>query len=159
MYRHSPRTVQIRSRDSQGIRRFKNLALLVLLAAVIILTVALINSGTYQSNARALYAQRARNELNSAISLCNTLSRTGGSGSASALGEIRAHIYAIDTLNTVASALSGGRDRMLDAYWFTTIYGEIDAYMTTLSTGMNTSTNQTDLKSMLESMSLALGYD
>ena len=157
MYRNVPKAMGGRTRDLRTRNRVKNVVLLLLVAACAFLFFSGRDDAGYHADAWQLYRQRALSECNSAVTLCNNLSRTGGSSTADTLGGIRSRIYAISTISELSAALGGSRERLVDTSWFTQINGLLDAYYSQLQTGaLNTSNLQNDLYAILTQLQLQL---
>lgn len=149
MYRYSPRTISGSGRNSAFRNRLRSIALIVLAVALTVTIVLSWSAFNYRSRARELYLKKAIVECADALALCNTLSRTAGSGTAETLGQIRSRVYAINTLSNVAATLGGNSEAFASETQFTKIYDLIGQYSDKLITGMNTSTFQNDLTSAI----------
>lgn len=153
MYRNMPKPIGGRSQDYRMRNRLKNILIILLIAACVYLFFSGQNDSGYHSKAWQTYRDRALAECRSAITLCNNLSRTGGSGTAETLGGIRSRIYAINTINGISAELGGSRERLVDISWFTQINGLLDTYYYQLQTGaLNTSNLQNDLYAALNEL-------
>ena len=146
MYRYSPHMRGGDGSSSQLRRRVQSIFTMLLLVAVIALAMR------YQSSAHELFVQKIQTECGNALQLCNTLSRTAGSGSSSTLGKIRQHIYSIQTINDLNVGLEGASGWMVEESVFSNLYTLLDNYETKLVTGMTTGDSQTQLLQTLTSL-------
>ena len=110
---------------------------------IILLAVALLGVGiaggqaiAFRSEAQDLMRTRALTECGSAVNQVNTLSRSGGSDTAGALGKIRANVNAIDVLSNLCQSLYGRP--LVPQSVFTELYGIIDSYSAKLKNGTST---------------------
>jgi len=110
---------------------------------IILLAVALLGVGiaggqaiAFRSEAKDLMRIRALTECGSAVNQVNTLSRSGGSDTAGALGKIRANVNAIDVLSNLCQTLYGRP--LVPQSVFTELYGIIDSYSAKLKNGTAT---------------------
>ena len=88
------------------------------------------------ANPEELLISRAITECAAAVSQGSTLSRSGGSDTAGALGKIRANINAMDVLSGLRQSLYG---RVLAPKTdFTQLYEIIDSYSAKLKNGSST---------------------
>lgn len=110
---------------------------------IILLAVALLGVGiaggqaiAFRSDAKDLMVGRALTECGDAVNQVNTLSRSGGSDTAGALGKIRANVKAVDVLSGICQTLYG--HPLADRSIFTDIYAIIDSYSAKLKNGTAT---------------------
>ncbi len=110
---------------------------------IILLAVALLGVGiaggkaiAFRGDAEDLMIARAMTECGSAVSQVNTLSRSGGSDTAGALGKIRANVNAVDVLSNMHQSLYGSAYAPQNV--FTDLYGIIDSYSAKLKNGTST---------------------
>ena len=97
---------------------FSSIVTLLLLVAVIGLGIFGGNAMKYQSSAHDLFVRKLQVECSTALQLCNTLSRTAGSGSSGTLGKIRQHIYGMQTINDLNVGLSGSSGWLVQETYF-----------------------------------------
>ena len=152
MYRYSPHMRGGDGSSSQLRRRVQSIFTMLLLVAVIALAIFGGNAMRYQSSAHELFVQKIQTECGNALQLCNTLSRTAGSGSSSTLGKIRQHIYGMQTINDLNVGLEGASGWMVEESVFSNLYTLLDNYETKLVTGMTTGDSQTQLLQTLTSL-------
>jgi len=135
---------------------FRNVLILVLLAAVIALSVIAYPAVQSRSAAHSLYIQRMQNEIATAVRLTTSLSRNAGASSAAILAQIRSNIYAIITTNEISMALEGSSGRLVAEEQLTSLQSAIDNYLTFLTTGMDTGEYQTNLQNALETLQVQI---
>lgn len=154
MYRYSQHV-----RDGMGVNQAQKRILaaicLVLAAAVIVLGIMAARSSSFQGNYDTLQAKRLQNEANQALSQYNSLSRTGGSSTASVLGKIRQHVYAIQALEELNAGLHGPDSRVIDESVFTQITSVLDTFDAKLQTGKSTTEQQAALLTLLNQLAQA----
>jgi len=126
----------------------------VKMITIILLAVALIAIGIvggraikFQNDAEELMMARAMMECNNAVNQVNTMSRSGGSDTAGALGRIRANINAVDVLNGISQSLSGRAYAPQNV--FTELYAIIDSYSAKLKNGTSAIEELTNLADRL----------
>lgn len=117
---------------------------------MILLAVALLGVGiaggqaiAFRSDAEELLVARALTECSDAVNQVNTLSRSGGSDTAGALGKIRANINAVDVLSGMRQTLYG--HALAPQSSFTELYSIIDSYSAKLKNGTSTIEELTNL--------------
>lgn len=117
---------------------------------IILLAVALLGVGisggqaiAFRSEAEELLTARALTECGAAVNQVNSLSRSGGSDTAGALGKIRANINAVEVLSGIRQTLYG-RD-LAPQSSFTELYTIIDSYSAKLKNGTSTIEELTNL--------------
>lgn len=130
--------------------RIRNIMLLVLMIAVIVLAIVGGRAMRYQSEAHNTYVRRIQTECNSALTLTPSLSRTAGASTAATLSKIRSYVYAMDTINQLSMGQNG--KYLVPTDNFTSLYNIIDEYYNRLITGMVTSEQQTQLSSALSDL-------
>ena len=137
--------------------RIRNILLLVLVAACVLLSVFGGRAISFQNDAHTTFIRRMQTECNDAISLTASLSRTAGANSAATLGRIRSHVYAMDTINQLNVGLRGAGGYLVDNDVFTQLYSVLDVYSDKLITGMQTGDLQTELTTALNNLALLVG--
>ena len=110
---------------------------------IILLAVALLGVGiaggkaiAFRGDAEDWMLARAMTECGNAVSQVNTLSRSGGSDTAGALGRIRANVNAVDVLSNMHQSLYGSS--YAPQAVFTDLYDIIDSYSAKLKNGTST---------------------
>ena len=126
---------------------------IVLLLALIGLTIYNANAVIYRNASQELIPAYMRSECNSAISQVNSLSRTAGASSSAVLGKIRGHVYSMETLNEMYTALNSRE--LIPHEVFDRIYQLLDDYADKLITGMTTGDMQSLLLSEVQGL---MGY-
>ena len=134
--------------------RIRNILLMVLLAACILLAVFGGRAMSFQADAHTTFIRRMQTECNDALSLTASLSRTAGANSAATLGRIRSHLYAMDTINQLNVGLQGAGGYLVSNDVFTDLYAVLDVYSDKLITGMQTGDLQTELTTSLNNLSV-----
>lgn len=138
-------------------QRARDVLILLLIAAVIVLAVLGAQAMAYRANAHELLVKRIQTECGDALTLTASLSRTAGANSSATLGRIRSHVYAMDTLNQLNVGLEGGNHFFVDESAFTALYSVLDDYANKLITGMVTGDLQTALTEQLNALMTLLG--
>ena len=132
--------------------RFKNIVLLLLLLAVIVLSIFGGRAMAFRNDAKHLFISKIQLECGNALTLTNSLSRTAGASSSATLGRIRSHVYAMETINSLSVGLEGASGWLISEDWFTTLYGVLEEYSQKLITGMTTGDQQTALLGALQTL-------
>ena len=148
--RYTSRSGGMRSERNVMKERIRTGVILVLLAAVIVLSVFGGRAMSYQAEAHTTFVHRMQTECNSALNLSGSLSRTAGSSSSAILGRIRSHVYAMDAINQLNASMEGGY--LVNNDLFTSLYAMLDDYSDKLITGMVTGELQTNLTAALTSL-------
>ena len=130
--------------------RIRNILILVLLAALIALSVISLPLIRNRDNTRAMYIQQIQRECRDAFSDSSSLSRTAGADSTAILSRIRSNIHSIRVVNNL-SGMDGNR-QILDDNQLMTIQNMVDAYLTYLTTGMDTGEYSTSLQTALSEL-------
>jgi hypothetical protein len=136
--------------------RVRNIAILVLAAALIAVTAVAVPAVQRQSGARALYIQRMQNEIATAVRLTTGLSRNAGASSAAILAQVRSCIYSISTVNEISIGVEGAQGRLLEETELTSLQGSIDNFLQYLTTGMDTGEYQTNLQNALDALQIRI---
>ena len=148
MYRYSQHV-----RDGMGVsrtqRRLLSILCLILTAAVILLGVMAVRSGTFQKDYDSLIEKRFLNEAMQALNQYNSLSRTGGSSTSSVLAKIRQHVYALKALEEMNATLNGSDDRRVEEVFFTDVFSVLDSFEVKLQTGQASTQQQATLLEQL----------
>ncbi len=134
--------------------RIRNILLLLLTVACILLAIFGGRAMGFQADAHTTFVRRIQTECNDALSLTSSLSRTAGANSAATLGRIRSHLYAMDTINQLNVGLQGAGGYLVNNDVFTQLYALLDDYSDKLITGMQTGDLQTELTNSLTNLSL-----
>lgn len=143
MYKYIRNGGRSESPSQQRKNRIRTAVTVVLLLAVIGVTVYSANAVIYRNASQELIVSYMRSECNSAVTQVNSLSRTAGTNSSAVLGRVRGHIYALETLNEMYTALNSRS--LIPPEVFDGIYKLLDEYADKLITGMTTG----DMQSML----------
>ena len=153
MYRHYSRVGgDMLSMDQRKRNRIKDLIILLLVVALVVLCVVGIPAMQNRSANHELYVQRARSECEEAVRLTNTLSRNAGADSASLLSRIRSCVYSMQVINILSINQDGTAGTLVDPMTVSSILNTIDQYLNILITGMATGEQQTALLNSLESL-------
>ena len=148
MYKHyTSRSGGMQSSGNVMMNRIRNIVMLVLVLAVILLAVFGGRAMSYQAEAHTTFVRRVQTECNDALSMTSALSRTAGASSSATLGKIRSHVYAMDTINQLHMGLDG--TYLVGNDVFTNLYAILDDYSNRLITGMVTGDQQTALTGAL----------
>ena len=132
--------------------RIRNIILLLLTVACILLAIFGGRAMSFQSDAHTTFIRRMQTECNDALSLTGSLSRTAGANSAETLGHIRSRLYAMDTINQLNVGLQGAGGYLVSNDIFVSLYGVLDDYSNKLITGMQTGDLQTQLTTDLTNL-------
>lgn len=140
--------------------RIRNVLLIVLTVACIILAIFGGRAMSLQAETRSTLIHRMQTESSEALSMTSTLSRTAGASSSATLGRIRSRIYAVDTINQLHIGLTGTGGYLISTDVFTEIYALLDDYSDKLTTGTKTGDVQSSLTTALTNLvSLAEALD
>ena len=145
--RYTSRSGGMRSERNVMKESIRTGVILVLLAAVIVLSVFGGRAMSYQAEAHTTFVHRMQTECNSALNLSGSLSRTAGSSSSAILGRIRSHVYAMDAINQLNAGMEG--KYLVNNDLFTSLYAMLYDYSDKLITGMVTGEVQTNLTAAL----------
>ena len=127
--------------------RIRTILIILLAVALIGIAISGAQAMAFRDKADETIIHRMVNECGEAVSHMNTLSRYGGSDSASVIGKIRADVHAIDGYNELYNNLYG--QHLVQKSVFTSIYAYIDSYMGKLKNGSATMEEQTNLTNEL----------
>ena len=126
----------VRAVEHTRVDRIKTILLILFAVALLGVGIAGGKAIAFRSDAKELMIARAMTECSSAVSQTNTLSRSGGSDTAGALGKIRANVKAVEVLSGIHHSLYGSALAPQTA--FMDIYNIIDSYSTKLKNGTST---------------------
>lgn len=129
--------------------RIRNLLLILLAAACIVLAVFGGKAMSYQADSRVTFIRRMQTESNDALSMTSSLSRTAGANTSATLGRIRSRVYAADLINQLSFALDSGEGYLIGTEVFTNLYALLDEYSDKLITGTQTGDVQSALTTAL----------
>lgn len=152
MYNYS--SAQRGGYQSQQRKRLTQLAFLLLVIAVVVLSIVLVNATSFRGTYEASTIRLIDFEVDSALSQLNNLSRTGGSSTTSVLGKIRQHVYGAQTLMEQNTELTGRN--LLDPGIFTELLNTLDSFEAKKQAGQPTIEQQTVLTNRLQSLSQSL---
>ncbi len=130
--------------------RIKNIAIILLIVALVGVAIAGGQAMAFRGKAQELMVARAMTECSQAVNLVNSMSRSGGSDTAGALGKIRANINAVDVMSGVCQSLYGRE--LAPRATFTQLYSTIDSYSGKLLNGTSTIEELTNLADGLASL-------
>lgn len=152
-HRYTSRSEGMQSSGAPRMKeRIRNIILLVLLVACVLLAVFGGRAMGFQAEAQTTFIRRMQTECNDALTLTGSLSRTAGANSAETIGHIRSHLYAMDTINQLNVGLQGPGGYLVSTEVFTSLYGVLDEYSDKLITGMQTGDLQTQLTTSLSDL-------
>lgn len=132
--------------------RIRNILLIVLAVACVVLAVFGGRAMGNQSETRTTLIHRMQTESSEALSMTSTLSRTAGANSSAALGRIRSRVYAVDVINQLHVGLTGTSGYLISTDVFTDIYALLDDYSDKLTTGTQTGDVQSALTTALTTL-------
>jgi hypothetical protein len=137
MYRYSQ---QMRNSMAGGQLRQQlgKVLMLVLAVAVVVLVILGGRAMSFEQREQSLFGDRMRSEAGQALTLVNSLSRTGGSTTTNMLGKLRQHVYAMESIQAVHTTLRGKNTQIVEEDAFTAIYTVIDTFDSKLQTGQQT---------------------
>lgn len=144
----------IRAAEHSRADRIKTILLILMTVALLGVGIAGGKAIAFRSDAKELMIARALTECSSAVNQANTLSRSGGSDTAGALGKIRANVKAVDVLSGIHQSLYGGMLVSQDS--FMEIYNIIDSYSAKLKNGTSTIEELTLLGDALSALQMTL---
>lgn len=145
-YTHS-RSGAARAVEHTRAERVKNIVIILLAVALLGVGIAGGQAIASRSDAQKLMIARALTECSSAVNQVNTLSRSGGSDTAGALGKIRANVNAVDVLSGISQSLYGRA--FAPQTVFNELYTIIDSYSGKLKNGAATIEELTNLSDRL----------
>lgn len=129
--------------------RIRNILLIVLALACILLAVFGGRAMGYQADARTTFIHRMQTESKDALSMTSSLSRTAGANTSATLGRIRSRVYAVDTINQLSFGLDSSEGYLVSNEVFTNLYALLDDYSDKLITGTQTGDVQSSLTTAL----------
>ncbi len=141
-----------------GSRNRHMLHTILTIALAISLVVLLISSTpamNFQKDYRSITVERIQKECDTALTYSRYLSRTASSNSNAQLAVVRSSIYTIQVLNETFASLNGGGAYLLDTSLTNNILTTLENYYARLTTGNNTSDQQTELTNELEALQQA----
>lgn len=107
----------------------------IMFALVILLTIALVvvsilyvNSIVYKNKATEQFERRLRSNLLDATGQVSRMAGGVQSNTASRLGLIRQHIYAMDQINLMSITISGEGGRLIPQEAISALYDDLDRY-------------------------------
>ena len=134
--------------------RFKDLIILLLVAALAASLIVGIPAFTKMGDVRGEYIQQMQKECSEALDKASRLSRTDGSDYRSDLTKILSNLYAIRSINNLYNSLNG--KTLVSTDQLQTLLNTVDRYMSDINTGLVTGINQTNLQNALEELQQAL---
>ncbi len=126
----------IRAAEHSRADRIKTIMIILMAVALLGVGIAGGQAIAFRGEAKELMVTRALTECSNAVNQANTLSRSGGSDTAGALGKIRANVKAVEVLNGIHQSLYGSA--FVPQSNFTDIYSIIDSYSGKLKNGTAT---------------------
>ena len=126
----------IRAAEHTRADRIKTILIILMAVALLGVGIAGGKAIAFRGEAGELMLTRAQTECSSAVNQTNTLSRSGGSDTAGALGKIRANVKAVEVLSGINHSLYGSP--LAPQNSFTDIYNIIDSYSAKLKNGTST---------------------
>ena len=152
-HRYTSRSEGMQSTGAPRMKeRIKNIVLMVLVVACILLAIFGGRAMSFQADAHTTFIRRMQTECNDALTLTSSLSRTAGANSAETIGRIRSRVYAMDTINQLNVGLRGAGGYLVTTDAFTALYDVLDEYSNKLITGMQTGDLQTQLTTSLTNL-------
>lgn len=134
--------------------RVKSIAIILLLVALLGVGIAGGQAIAFKNDMRELMIARATTECASAVGQVNTMSRSGGSDTAGALGKIRANVNAVDVLSGISQSLYG--QAFAPQAVFTDLYAIIDSFSAKQLKGSNATEELTNLGAGLANLQTLL---
>ena len=144
----------IRAAEHSRTDRIKTILIILMAVALLGVGIAGGQAIAFRGEAKEMMVTRAMTECSNAVNQVNTLSRSGGSDTAEALGKIRANVKAVEVLNGIHQSLYGST--FVPQSSFTDIYGIIDSYSGKLKNGTATIEELTLLGDALGDMHVVL---
>jgi len=137
--------------------RMKNVVIVVLAAALIVLFAFSYRTLFNPGETRSLYIQRMQTEMSDAIYQTTTLSRSAGADSSAILARIRSNLHAIRMINELSIGQSGPSGALLREETLDELIGDVDKYLNYLTTGMDTGEYQTNLQNGMNTLQATIG--
>ena len=134
---------------------FHTLLTLLLAIALVVTLVLTLPSTSFKNDYRSITIERIQKECDTVITYSRYLSRTASSNSNAQLAVIRSSVYTVQVLNETYASLQGGGAYLLDTALTDDIFTTLDSYYSRLTTGTNTSDQQTVLSTQLEALQTA----
>lgn len=159
MERWENRYARSRNGDSRGVEhsradRVRSIAIILLLVVLAGVGIVAVQAFAFRGSCEKSMLSRALTECGEAINQVNTLSRSGGSDTATVLAKIRANVHVIDAMSTLHQGHYG--KTFAPAETFTELYAVIDSYFAKLKTGTNATDELTRLGDQLTALQALL---
>lgn len=128
---------------------------IVLLIALVAVLIGTIPATQFSKDYHTITVERIQKECDTAVTYSRYLSRTASSNSNAELAVIRSSVYTIQVLNETYASLNGGGAYLLDGSLTSVILTTLENYYNRLTTGVNTSDQQTELSNELDALQQA----
>ena len=139
-------------RKSQKTIRILSIVIFVLAIALIGVTVSYLRaSGASRTTSDALMA-RATNEANEAQTAVYRLTQSSGTNTMTLLSNVRAHIYAMQCLNTLASNIYGAGTVIVDGSMLSACISTLDTAEQRLQAGNVLTSSMTELRDQIDAI-------
>ena len=109
-------------------RRMLRVLVVVLLIALIAVSILAGNATAFRNRYTSQYTDRILYEANQAVSISNTIPKSGGTTVFTLLSRVRQHIYTMQSMQDMHLRLAGEGNRIIPEATFTQVYNTIEAY-------------------------------
>lgn len=121
-------------------------ALVLLIIAVVVLAILYSSSVIFKNKTIAQFESRINSNLVDAIGQVSRMSGSVQSNSSIKLGQIRQHVFAMDSLNSISLSVRGEEGRLIPQEALTAIYSVLDRYEVAVQTATG---NVLELRTLL----------
>ena len=139
-------------RKSQKTIRILSIVIFVLAVALIGLTVSYLRASAASRTTSDALMARATNEANEAQTAVYRLTQSSGTNTMTLLSNVRAHIYAMQCLNTLASNIYGAGTVIVDGSMLSDCITTLDAAEQRLQAGSVLTGSMTELRDEVDAI-------
>lgn len=139
-------------RKSQKTIRILSIVIFVLAVALIGLTVSYLRASSASRTTSDALMARATNEANEAQTAVYRLTQSSGTNTMTLLSNVRAHIYAMQCLNTLASNIYGAGTVIVDGSMLSDCITTLDAAEQRLQAGSVLTGSMTELRDEVDAI-------
>lgn len=130
--------------------------LLILLAAVVVLSISLLRVSAYRNMAEEQFSGRTKDAVENALVELSGMTGTVQSNSSSKLARIRQYIFSIDQINQISMRIRGEAGRIVPQQAITALYDDIDTYERLVQTATSSTL---DIRTLLQTHLMALNEE
>ena len=132
-------------------------AVILLLAATVVLTVMTISGNSFVAKSREQFSQAMSTNVANAISVVNRMDSVTVSTTSQRLGVIRQYVYAMEQINRISIQLFGeAQGRFVPDDAFTALYQDLDNYETLVQSAKTSTVETREL--LINHLKLVQGY-